>query len=99
MSIEADRQAVVELPIDVAMLASLRETARLRATHYSTQIEGNRLTQVQVQETLVGAHFPGREQDEAEVKNYYKAISEVEQMGSALRRRSRKRISAAFTDS
>jgi len=48
MSIEADRQAILELPIDVEMLASLRETARLIATHYSTQIEGNRLTQTQV---------------------------------------------------
>ncbi len=45
MSIEADRQAVSDLPIDVTVLASLRETARLVSTHYSTQIEGNRLTQ------------------------------------------------------
>ena len=44
MSAEADRQAIIELPIDVEMLRSLRETARLLATHYSTQIEGNRLT-------------------------------------------------------
>ena len=40
MSIEADRQAVAGLPIDVTVLAKLRETARLVSTHYSTQIEG-----------------------------------------------------------
>ena len=39
MAIEADRQAVAGLPIDVAVLAGLRESARLLATHYSTQIE------------------------------------------------------------
>ena len=55
MSIEADRQAVADLPIDVTVLASLRETARLVSTHYSTQIEGNRLTQTQVKEALAGA--------------------------------------------
>lgn len=78
MSAEADRQAIIEMPIDVEMLGSLRETARLTATHYSTQIEGNRLTQTQVQETLAGARFPGRERDTTEVRNYYRAIEEVE---------------------
>ncbi len=78
MAIEADRQAIADLPIDVEMLASLRETARLVSTHYSTQIEGNRLTQIQVKETLSGARFPGRERDETEVRNYYRAIEFVE---------------------
>lgn len=80
MSIEADRQVIIELPIDVEMLSSLRETARLTATHYSTQIEGNRLTQTQVEETLAGARFPGRERDTTEVRNYYRAIEEVERL-------------------
>ncbi len=80
MSIEADRQAIVELPFDGKMLASLRETARLIATHYSTQIEGNRLTQAQVQEVLSGAHFPERQRDETEVRNYYRALEEVERL-------------------
>lgn len=80
MSIEADRQAVDGLPIDVAMLASLRETARLVATHYSTLIEGNRLTQIQVREVLKGAQFPGRERDEREVRHYYRAVEYVEQL-------------------
>ena len=80
MGIEADRQAIVDLPIDVEALGALRETARLAATHYSTQIEGNRLTQIQVRETLSGARFPGRERDVREVKNYYRAIEEIERL-------------------
>ena len=56
--IETDRQTIIELPIDVEMLHSLRETAYLAVTHSSTQIKGNRLTQTQVEMTLVGARFP-----------------------------------------
>jgi Fic family protein len=49
------------------------------STHYSTQIEGNGLTAVQVKETIQKrSHFPGKERDENEVKNYYKAIVEIE---------------------
>jgi Fic family protein len=80
MAIEADRQAVAALPIDVELLASLHESARLLSTHYSTQIEGNRLTQAQVKDALAGATFPGRKRDEAEVRNYYRALEEVERM-------------------
>lgn len=82
MAIEADREAVLELPIDVTVLANLRHTARLAATHYSTQIEGNLLTQAQVAEAIAGAHFPGRERDEAEVRNYYKALARVETLAA-----------------
>ena len=82
MSIEADRQAVANLPIDVAVLAKLRETARLVSTHYSTQIEGNRLTQEQVKEAIAGARFPGRERDEHEVRCHYRALEHVEKLAS-----------------
>ena len=58
----------------------MRESARLTATHYSTQIEGNRLTQEQVEEVLLGGTFPNRERDELEVKNYYQAIDYVDRL-------------------
>ncbi|GAA1021429.1 hypothetical protein Aple_073850 [Acrocarpospora pleiomorpha] len=83
MAIEGDRQAIIELPINVEVLAGLRQTAKLAATHYSTQIEGNRLTQAQVSEALQGAHFPGRERDEVEVRNYYRALEYVESLAAA----------------
>ena len=83
MSIEADRQAVSDLPIDVTVLASLRETARLVSTHYSTQIEGNRLTQAQVKEAIAGARFPGKERDELEVRHHYRALEEMERLAAA----------------
>ncbi|MGA2230777.1 MAG: Fic family protein [Tepidisphaeraceae bacterium] len=81
MRIEAAKEAVSHLPITTSVLASLRETARLYSTHYSTMIEGNRLTQEQVLGVVANRqHFPGRERDEKEVMGYYAAIEKVEQL-------------------
>ncbi len=78
MEIEACRQAILRLPLTVPMLESLRKTARLLSTHFSTQIEGNRLGPEQVEAVLQGGGgFPGRERDEAEVRNYYLALDFV----------------------
>lgn len=83
MRIEAARQAVQDLPITPAVLATLRETARLFSTHYSTMIEGNRLTQQQVSNLIVQQqHFPGRERDEKEVLGYYAALEKVEKIAA-----------------
>ena len=79
MRIEAVKQAIEALPITPHVLASLRETARLFSTHYSTMIEGNLLTQEQVAQIIEeDQHFPGRERDESEVRGYYAALDEVE---------------------
>lgn len=81
MAIEAVRQEIEGLPITPSVLASLRETARLYSTHYSTMIEGNRLGHEQVAKVIEGSgHFPGRERDEKEVKGYYAAIEELERI-------------------
>jgi Fic family protein len=81
MQVEAVRQAILALPITPRVLAHLRETARLFSTHYSTMIEGNRLTQEQVVRAIGGARdFPGRERDRDEVRGYYAALDEVEQI-------------------
>ena len=65
MGIEAVKQTILTLPITPRVLTHLRETARLSSTHYSTRIEGNRLTQEQVAEVIgSGRHFPGRERDQ-----------------------------------
>jgi Fic family protein len=81
MRIEAAREAVTHLPITPTLLATLRETAHLYSTHYSTQIEGNRLTQEQVSQVLKHHHrVPGREHDEKEVLGYYAALEKVEQL-------------------
>ncbi len=80
MRIEAAKEKIGYLPLTPAILASLRETARLYTTHYSTMIEGNRLQPDQIEEVLKHkGHFPGRERDEGEIKGYYAALEQVEQ--------------------
>ena len=79
MRIEAAREQVLHLPLTPVVLASLRETARLYTTHYSTMIEGNRLEVEQIEQVLkLEGHFPGRQRDEQEVKGYYAALTQVE---------------------
>jgi Fic family protein len=83
MRIEAMKQAIEDLPITPRLLANLRETARLFSTHYSTMIEGNLLTQEQVAQVIgEGQHFPGRERDQDEVRGYYAALDELEQLAN-----------------
>lgn len=81
MRIEAAKYAVIDLPMTVMAQRKLRETARLCSTHYSTEIEGNRLTLAQA-EKVVHEHqsFPDRKRDEQEVLGYYRALDEVEKL-------------------
>lgn len=82
MDIEVSRQAVSVLPVTNQLIISLRESARLNSTHYSTQIEGNRLTQEQISVVAAGGTFPNRKRDEVEVKNYFSALDYVDQLVS-----------------
>ncbi len=80
MDIEVSRQAVSNLPVSIQLLTSLRESARLTSTHYSTQIEGNRLTEAEVAIVAKGGTFPNRKRDEAEVKNYFIALNYIDDL-------------------
>ncbi|MDQ5940305.1 MAG: hypothetical protein QG632_31 [Candidatus Dependentiae bacterium] len=78
--IEACKGRAEHASVSVAILSSLRKSARLRSTHYSTFIEGNRLSVEQIGAVLeYPGHFPGREREEDEVKGYYTALTKVEQ--------------------
>ena len=80
MRIEAAKEKVSLLPVNPTVLASLRQTAKLYTTHYSTMIEGNRLEPEEIKEVIqLQGHFPGRQRDEHEVKGYYAALAQLEQ--------------------
>jgi Fic family protein len=84
LRIESAKAKVLHLPLTPTVLKSLRETARLYTTHYSTMIEGNVLTKDQVENVVKHqGHFPGRERDEHEVKGYYAALTKVEQWAAS----------------
>tara|TARA_R110002096_G_scaffold186511_1_gene365565 strand:- start:836 stop:1996 length:1161 start_codon:yes stop_codon:yes gene_type:complete len=80
LEIERHKEAIDVMPINFGMVASLRETARLLSTHYSTQIEGNALQVSEVERLSQGGKggFPGKERDEREVQNYFKALGYIE---------------------
>ena len=81
MRIEAAKQAVSDLPMTARVQSKLRETARLLSTHYSTQIEGNRLTLGEAEEVVQKhKHFPDRKLDEREVLGYYQALHTIEKV-------------------
>lgn len=78
-SIERVRE-LVRLTILPPMVAEqLRIRAHIRSTHYSTRIEGNRLTLKETEDVIQhGKQFPGRERDVKEVERYYMALQQVE---------------------
>jgi Fic family protein len=84
LKIEGAKEKVLHLPLTPKILVSLRETARLYTTHYSTMIEGNRLQPDQIRAVLKHEeHFPGRSRDEHEVKGYYEALTQLEKWVAA----------------
>ncbi|MBX7234175.1 MAG: Fic family protein [Caldilineales bacterium] len=80
MAIEAAKAVVERTPLSVAAEAELRQRARLRSAHYSTRIEGNRLTLEEAERAITQARliFSGRERDAREVRNYWQALLRVE---------------------
>jgi Fic family protein len=81
MAIEAARAVVAHTPLPPAVEAVLRQRARVRSVHYSTQIEGNRLTLAEAEQVIAGrkVQFHGRERDRSEVQHYWNALLRAEE--------------------
>lgn len=81
MEIEAARVVVEHTPLPPVVAAELRRRARVRSTHYSTRIEGNRLTLAEAEQVIAGerVEFHGRARDVGEVRNYWNALLRVEE--------------------
>lgn len=81
MEIEAARAIVEQTPLPPAVQSEIRNRARLRSTHFSTRIEGNRLTLAEAEQVLAGRRVPlhGHERDVGEVRGYWKALLRVEE--------------------
>ena len=78
-TIERARAEVQLTVLPPAVAEGLRLRARVRSTHFSTRIEGNRLTLVEAEQVLMeGRKFPGRERDTLEVQHYFQALAQIE---------------------
>lgn len=81
LAVESARAVVEHTPVPPQAADELRRRARLRSTHYSTRIEGNRLTLAEAEAVIQGGRlrFHGRERDVHEVRHYWHALLRVEQ--------------------
>ena len=81
LRIEAARALVDLTPLSPAAEAELRSRARVRSAHFSTFIEGNRLTLEEARRVIDDqqAEISGRERDVSEVRNYGSALSRAEE--------------------
>jgi len=72
-----ERMSLTVLPPAIAEV--LRIQAHVRSTHFSTAIEGNRLTLKETEMVVQqGRKIPGRSRDVQEVERYYKALQQME---------------------
>jgi Fic family protein len=80
MEIEAAKTVVAHTPLPPDAAAELRHRARLRSAHFSTRIEGNRLSLAEATHVIEQprAAIAGRERDVSEVRNYWNALLWVE---------------------
>ncbi|HXC25855.1 MAG TPA: Fic family protein [Gemmatimonadaceae bacterium] len=80
MTIEGARAVIGSTRLPPLTAAALRRKTKLRATHYSTRIEGNRLTLEQAADVVAGVTPTAavRERDVLEVKHYWDALERVE---------------------
>jgi hypothetical protein len=85
MAIEAAKADVEHLVLPPTVETELRRQAQVRSTHYSTRIEGDRLTLAEAEKVIHEAKvdFRGRERDVREVRNYWNALLRVEEWAQA----------------
>ena len=81
LEIEAAKTLVGHTSFSPTVSDELRRRARVRSTHFSTRIEGNRLTLEEAEEAVAGraARLHGRERDVTEVRHYWNALLRVEE--------------------
>ena len=78
--IAALRQQVASSAVQVAWIPRLQQEARVRNTHSSTAIEGNPLTQAQVQALAEGREVPAvADRSRQEVLNYFAGLRFIEE--------------------
>lgn len=85
MEVGAAAAVVEHLAIPPAVREELRRRARVRSTHYSTRIEGNRLTLAEAEQVILESRvrFHGRERDVTEVRNYWNALLKIEEWAAS----------------
>ena len=86
ITIEKIRVQVENAQIPLSSLSRIRESARIRSTHFSTQIEGNRLTLQEARDVVNNQRvIQEKARDAREVKYYWDALLKIEEWAQELR--------------
>lgn len=80
--IEASREVIVHAPLIPAWEAKFRKEAVERMVHHGTHIEGNPLTEEEVQNVLDGKEVFARDRDVQEVINYRNVVKFIGDIAS-----------------
>ncbi len=84
LEINSVRRDLSRIKIPPSILMSLRESAALNSAHFSTRIEGNRLTLPEVAAVrTTGKHIPGKERDTREVSNHFAGHAYMERLAAS----------------
>ncbi|MDR0423210.1 MAG: Fic family protein, partial [Rickettsiales bacterium] len=79
IEIEKIKENIKSLPITPTAIKTLYESAKLKSTHYSTFIEGNKLGEEEVKKVIIdNKKIKGKDRDEKEIKGYYLALEYIE---------------------
>src|SRR3989344_7121493 len=76
--IDAAREVIVHAPLVPAWEAKFRKEAIERTIHHGTHLEGNALSEEEVQDVLAGTEVVARDRDVQEVINYRNVLKFIE---------------------
>lgn len=82
--IEASREVIVNAPLIPSWEAKFRKEAIERTIHHGTHIEGNPLSEEDVQNILDGKEVLARERDIQEIINYRNVLKFIDQIASLI---------------
>jgi len=82
--IEASKEVITNAPLIPAWEAKFRKEALEKSVHHGTHLEGNGLTEEEVQDVLDGKEILGRDRDIQEVINYRNVLKFIDQIQSLI---------------
>ena len=82
--IDASREVILNSPLIPAWEAKFRKEALERTVHHGTHLEGNRLSEEEVQNVLDGKEVIARDRDIQEVLNYRNVLKFIEDIAAQI---------------
>lgn len=82
--IDASREVIINAPLIPAWEAKFRKEALERTVHHATHLEGNKLSEEEVQDVLDGREIVARDRDVWEVINYRNVLKFIDTIAASV---------------